>query len=174
MKLISIDKQLYRKRTNRLLLGLVASLSLLSLSFGAALIAAFGAAPVAGEPTGNFHWNLLGVILALLLLSCVLHGQRKRPWLKEVYYVWQLKQLHNRIYRKLAKIKLAAARQQPQALIILSFYYASLKQVYLLDNNTLTLSTLERDMATLAELIRQQDSEVSPALFEVGMLKSIG
>ncbi len=45
MKLISINKQQYRQQLNKLLIGLVSCLTLLSLGFGAILIAFLGKRP---------------------------------------------------------------------------------------------------------------------------------
>jgi hypothetical protein len=148
MQLVQIDKTRYRQRLNLVSVALIIILASLSVLFGAGLIALFGAPPaIEGESTGNFTLNLLGVVLAALVCAATLNHVRHNPFMREVYYVWQLKQLHNRIYRRLAKIKTAAAVDDTNALKILSFYYASLRQVYLLDDNTLTLATLDADMA---------------------------
>ncbi|SUI61040.1 DUF3087 domain-containing protein [Shewanella morhuae] len=149
MKLQEIDKTRYRKNMNLLIVILVLSLVGLSLAFGSVLIAIFGATPIPGEPTGNFHLNLLGVILSVGLCGAVLHHVKERPFFREIYYVWRLKQLHNRIYRKLVKIKAAAAQNDVNALITLLFYYTTLRQVYLLDDNTLTLPALTQDLNRL-------------------------
>ncbi|PTA49627.1 DUF3087 domain-containing protein [Shewanella morhuae] len=149
MKLQEIDKTRYRKNMNLLIVILVLSLVGLSLAFGSVLIAIFGATPVPGEPTGNFHLNLLGVMLSVGLCGAVLHHVKERPFFREIYYVWRLKQLHNRIYRKLVKIKAAAAKNDVNALITLLFYYTTLRQVYLLDDNTLTLPALTQDLNRL-------------------------
>ncbi|MCK8044850.1 DUF3087 domain-containing protein [Shewanella sp. 1CM18E] len=174
MQLMDIDKQTYRKNTNLVIMGFVASLAILALVFGAILIHFFGAPPSAsGESTGNFHLNVMGVVLALGLCSAVLNSQKQKPFLKEVYYVWQLKQLHNQIYRKLAKIKQAAERNEPTAFIILSFYFASLKQVYTLDDNTLTLATVESDLNQLNDKIAALGLTITPEQFEPQMLEKI-
>ncbi|WP_394147409.1 DUF3087 domain-containing protein [Shewanella atlantica] len=175
MKLREIDKSIYKKNLNLVSLGLVVGLIILSLGFGAALIAAFGvdaslASRAEGESTGNFHLNLLGVIIALVVCGGVLWRIKDNPFLAEVYYVWRLKALHNRIYRQLKHIKSAASAGNLDALIVLSFYYTSLKQVYLLDNNTLTLSKLEQDISRLEETINEQALTVSPDMFEESML----
>ena len=99
--------------------------------------------------------------------------QKQKPFMREVYYVWRLKQLNNQIYRKLVKIKQAADSNDKNAFIILSFYFASLKQVYSLDDNTLTISTVEKDIAQLNARIAELDINVSPELFEPELLDSI-
>ncbi|ABV86005.1 DUF3087 domain-containing protein [Shewanella pealeana] len=174
MQLMDVDKQTYRKNTNLVIMGFVASLAILALIFGAILIHFFGApASVSGESTGNFHLNLIGVILALMTCGGVLNTQKHKPFMREVYYVWRLKQLHNQIYRKLAKIKLAADNEELNAFIILSFYFASLKQVYTLDNNTLTISTVEKDLAQLNDKIAALGLTASAEQFEPKMLDEI-
>ncbi|WP_041395186.1 DUF3087 domain-containing protein [Photobacterium profundum] len=174
MKIMEIDKAVYRKNINRVIGVFVGSLAVLSLAFGAALIAVFGAETVdPSGSTGNFYLNLIGVVLAAIVCVSVLSRFKDNPYLKEIYYVWQLKQLHNKIYRKLTKIKNRATLHDINALIILKFYYASLKQVYLLDNNSLTLPTLEKDIAKLDSQIMSQNLTISTDQFEADLLNKI-
>lgn len=171
---MDIDKTTYRKNTNKVIMSFVASLAILALVFGAILIHFFGApAAVSGESTGNFHLNVIGVVLALAVCSAVLNSQKQKPFFQEVYYVWRLKQLHNQIYRKLAKIKQAAENNEPNAFIILSFYFVSLKQVYTLDDNTLTLATVEQDLNQLNDKIASLGLSISAEQFEPTMLEQI-
>ncbi|MBY5992870.1 DUF3087 family protein [Ferrimonas balearica] len=152
MRLETVDKGRYRRQVNQVTLGFVGALALLSVALGAGLIALFGQGPSApGESTGHFHLNLMGVILALGLCSAVLAGLRRHPRFHELFYVWQLKQMQNRLYRKLARIQAAAEGNDPKALSMLDFYHRSRKLVYELDNNTLTLSAVERDLARVVE-----------------------
>ncbi|RTR40224.1 DUF3087 domain-containing protein [Shewanella canadensis] len=178
MKLREIDKNIYKKNLNIVSVGLVAGLIILSLAFGTALIAIFGvdtslANAAASESTGNFYLNLLGVILAAVVCGGGLWRIKDNPFLAEVYYVWRLKALHNRIYRRLKIIKSAAGADNLDALITLSFYYTSQKQVYLLDNNTLTMPKLELDIAQLEETITGLGLSVSPDMFEESMLSEL-
>ncbi|MGL4750673.1 MAG: DUF3087 family protein, partial [Shewanella sp.] len=152
------------------MVALVLGLIVLSLSFGAGLIALFGVEAVPGEPTGNFHWNLLGVILALLLCSTIVYQLKTQPFLKEIYYVWQLKQLQNRIYRKLNKIKAAATSNDINSLITLLFYFTSLRQVYLLDDNTLTLSAVDKELSQVQKQCEALGLTLSAEQFEVELL----
>ncbi|MGF1872822.1 DUF3087 domain-containing protein [Photobacterium indicum] len=174
MKIMEIDKAVYRKNINRVIVFFVGSLAVLSLAFGAVLIAVFGAETVdPSGSTGNFHLNLIGVVLAAIVCASVLSRLKDKPYLKEIYYVWQLKQLHNKIYRKLTKIKNRAELHDVNALIILKFYYSSLKQVYLLDNNSLTLPTLEKDIIKLDSQIISQNLTISTDQFEADLLNKI-
>lgn len=170
MKLQQIDKTLYRSNMNLFMVALVLALIICSLGFGAGLIALFGIEAVPGQPTGNFHWNLLGVILALLLCSTIVYQLKTQPFLKEIYYVWQLKQLQNRIYRKLNKIKAAATSNDRNALITLLFYFTSLRQVYLLDDNTLTLSAVDKELSQVQKQCEALGLTLSAEQFEVELL----
>ena len=174
MQLMHVDKQTYRKNTNIVIATFVASLAILALVFGALLIQLFGAPALPDDgSTGNFHLNVLGVILSLVVCSGVLHSQKNKPYMREVYYVWRLKQLHNQIYRKLAKIKVAAENNDVNAFIILSFYFASLKQVYSLDDNTLTIATVEKDLQQLNEKIASLGLTISAEQFEPELLDKV-
>ncbi|ABI39820.1 conserved hypothetical protein [Shewanella sp. MR-4] len=170
MKLQQVDKTVYRSNMNLFMVVLVLGLIISSLGFGAGLIALFGVEAVPGEPTGNFHWNLLGVILAVLLSSAIVYQLKTQPFFKEIYYVWQLKQLQNRIYRKLNKIRAAATNNDINALITMLFYFTSLRQVYLLDDNTLTLSSLDKELTELQAQCDALGLTLSAEQFEVTLL----
>jgi len=180
MKIIEIDKKTYRKRLNIVIVSFIAIFAILAVTFGTALIAMFASDVtlidnVSGETNSNFKYNLLGVILALLVSGGILHQLRHSVFFKEIYYVWRLKQLHNIIYRRLKKIK-AAAKNDPKvdinALIVLNYYYIGLKQLYLLDDNTLVISTLHKNIAELDTILTSKNIEVTSEQFEPEMLVS--
>ena len=81
-----------------------------------------------------------------------------------------LKQIQNIIYRRLKNIKLAANNHEYEpdidAFIVLNFYYRSLIQVYNLDNNTLTISSVEKELQTLNEKMSDLNIDVSPLEFK--------
>jgi len=174
MQLIEIDKTLYRKRLNIVIISFVGTLLILSLSLGSLMIALLGDFLIentAGQmEVDNFRYNILGVILALLICVSVLSQIKDKSYFKEIYYVWKLKQLHNRIYRKFKKIKLAA-KNDINALTILNFYYHSRKQVYLLDDNTLTIPELNKDIKKLDQMIAKQNLIISLSEFKESLLK---
>ena len=194
MQLIDINKAEYRKKLNIVIVGFLVTLLSLSLLFGSILISIFSDVPyslasqdsaIATEQAkavdevnneeqspSNFKFNLLGVILALLACAAILHSLRKHTLFTEIYYVWQLKQLQNQIYRKLKQIKKSADSQDEGALIILCFYYQSLRQVYLLDDNTLTLSTVELEINRLSDIISANDLTISAEQFDKSLLTS--
>lgn len=167
MQLINIDKTLYRKNLNIVIGGFIVTLLILALVFGQLLIMSS-----AQEGVSNFKYNLLGVILSLLACAAILHSAKKSPFFKEVYYVWQLKQIQNSIFRKLAKIKLAAEDNDEKALIILLYYYQSLKLVYLLDDNTLTMSKVNQELDAINETIANNNFSITAEQFDKTLLTS--
>jgi hypothetical protein len=187
MILKNIEKSIYRKRLNIVIVSFIASLLVLSLAYGQGLIALFAdnaslsmpvesiatADELAGESSAsdnNFKFNFFGVLMALLTCAFALHRLKTSFFFTEVYYVWQVKQQQNYIYRKLKKIKVAAKNDDVDALIILNFYYASLKQIYLLDDNTLTMSKLNKDMTELAAQIQSKQLTISTDQYQQTML----
>jgi uncharacterized integral membrane protein len=196
MKLIEIEKATYRKHLNIIIVGFIATLLILALAYGQGLIMLFADNSIVAETTvniasgdeglakekasealaseetapNNFKFNFLGVLLALLTCVFALHKLRASAFFREVYYVWQVKQLQNLIYRKLKKIKAAAENDDVNALVILSFYYASLKQVYLLDDNTLTMSKLNKDISELNTRIENKNLAITADQFDKAML----
>ena len=167
MQLIDIDKTRYRKHLNIVIAGFIATLLVLALIFGQLLIASF-----AQEGVSNFRYNFLGVVLALLACAAILHTLKTSVFFKEIYYVWQLKQLQNLIYRKLKKIKAAAVNEEQSALIILLFYYQGLKQVYQLDDNTLTINKVNDEITKLQETITNKNLTISADQFTKNLLHS--
>lgn len=167
MQLMNIDKALYRKNLNIVIVGFIATLLVLALIFGQLLIMGF-----AQEGVTNFKYNLLGVILSLLACMAILHTLKTSDFFKEIYYVWQVKQLQNLIYRKLKTIKAAAKELEQDALIILTFYYQSQQQVYQLDDNTLTITKVNKELSDLQETIVNKNLDINAEQFNKKLLAS--
>ena len=161
MKLQKINEEEYRKKMNLLLVSLVGSLALFAIVFGSILIELFGSAgSVTREATGNFHLNVLGVILSVALNALIASRVKGHDYFKEALYVWNLKQIHNQIYRKLKRIQPKAEQGDREALSILYFYYTTQKQVYDLDNNTLTIKTVQKSLDNIVELSEKWSIEL--------------
>jgi len=173
MKLIDIDKTRYRKHLNIIIIAFIAVFMALSLAFGQGLIAVF-AENNGAEQTSNFRYNLAGVVLALLACAAILSQLREKDFFYEVYYVWQIKQLINLIYRKMTVIKnIAAQTEHPNnrsALIVLYYYYQAATQLYQLDDNTLTLSSLTKDKEALQVQINALNISIDSEDFDKNML----
>lgn len=144
MQLQSIDKTLYRKRLNRVIAAIIVVLMALALGCSTLLIALFG--ELGGS---NFTLNLIGVVVAASLVGLILRHFKSHPYMREVLYVWQLKQELNRIYRNTAKIKAAAETNNLNALIIMNFNLKGCAQLYELDDNDLTLGELKQEIEAL-------------------------
>ncbi|MDH5922450.1 DUF3087 domain-containing protein [Vibrio splendidus] len=166
MKLQKINKEEYRKKMNLLLVSLVGSLALFAIVFGSIMIELFGSVgSVTGEATGNFHLNVLGVILSVALNAFIASRVKGHDYFKEALYVWNLKQIHNQIYRKLKRIQPKAEQGDREALTILYFYYTTQKQVYDLDNNTLTIKTVQQSLDNIVELSEKWSIELDIEAF---------
>jgi hypothetical protein len=167
MQLIKIDKTRYRKHLNIIIVGFIITLLVLALVFGQLLIISFSQ-----EGVSNFRYNLLGVVLSLLACAAILHSLKSSDFFKEIYYVWNIKQIQNLIYRKLKKIKAAANNDDQNALVILVFYYQSLQQVYDLDDNTLTINKVNKDLDELQETITNKNLNISVEQFDKKLISS--
>ncbi|MFP7711663.1 DUF3087 family protein [Vibrio cyclitrophicus] len=171
MKLQKINKEEYRKKMNLLLVSLVGSLALFAIVFGSILIELFGSAGfISGEATGNFHLNVLGVILSVALNAFIASRVKGHDYFKEALYVWNLKQTHNQIYRKLKRIQPKAEQGDREALTILYFYYTTQKQVYDLDNNTLTIKTVQQSLDNILELSEKWSIELDIEAFSKDLI----
>ncbi|REL29518.1 DUF3087 family protein [Thalassotalea euphylliae] len=172
MKIQSVNKTDYRKKLNQFTIAFVIAFALLALIFGSLFIALFAAPIVDPETQSNFRYNLGGVILALVTMAMLINSIKKHEFLKDIYYVWQLKQVHNAIYRKLAKIKAAQAEGDENTLVILAFYYQTLKQVYELDDNTLTINNVNLEIDKLKQKLGDETYEQHVHQFEKSMLNA--
>ncbi|HAS24311.1 MAG TPA: DUF3087 domain-containing protein [Vibrio sp.] len=174
MKLQKINKEEYRKKMNLLLVSLVGSLALFAIVFGTILIELFGSATsITGESTGNFHLNVLGVILSVALNAFIASRVKGHEYFKEALYVWNLKQTHNQIYRKLKRIQPKAEQGDREALTILYFYYTTQKQVYDLDNNTLTIKTVQQSLDNIVELSEKWSIELDIEAFSKDLVAKL-
>ncbi|OEF02230.1 medium chain reductase/dehydrogenase [Vibrio crassostreae 9ZC13] len=171
MKLQKINKEEYRKKMNLLLVSLVGSLAVFAIVFGTILIELFGSGQsIAGESTGNFHLNVLGVILSVALNAFIASRVKGHDYFKEAFYVWNLKQIHNQIYRKLKRIQPKAEQGDRDALTILYFYYTTQKQVYDLDNNTLTIKTVQQSLDNILEVSEKWSIELDIEAFSKDLI----
>lgn len=180
MNVQEVDKDLYSKNLKIVIVTFVASFALLAIGFGSILIHFFGitdsinaVANLDDSANSNFKLNLLGVILALAFCAAILHSIRHKPFFVEVYYVWQIKQIHNLIYRKLKKIKKLGENNDHDAIVILNVYFFTIKQVYQLDNNTLTIDKVNADIAYWRERADKLNLQIDNKKIDVKLIKSM-
>lgn len=164
----NINKAIYRKHLNIVIVLFIASFTGLAIGYGALLIHFFG------NPAGDhFVLNLLGVIFAFITCASVLVKQKNSPFFDEIYYVWQLKQCQNKIYRKLKAIQQAAKNNDEKAYVILDFYYASLIQVYTLDDNTITLNDVTKKHEHVLAEAAEKNIAIKKAAFTMSMINEL-
>lgn len=169
MKLQSIDKALYRKRLNILLAISITVLLITSLSVSNILIAFLGS-EVDGD---NFWWNLIGVASGLAVISALFKIMVSKPFMAEVNYVRGLKKEMNRIYRSSKKLQIALDANDKNAIIISYFNLQASKQVYQLDNNTLTMDELNTKIELLDDKIEQLGLSISVEDYQSDLLKQL-
>lgn len=126
---------------------------------------------VSAKPQSNFRYNLAGVVIALVCCGALLSSLKRREFFTEIYYVWQLKQIHNQIYRRLAPIKKASKNEDEKALVVLHYYYTSLLQVYELDDNTLVNNKVQQDLTAINDEISRLQLTVDTSAFDQSLIK---
>ncbi|WP_372770676.1 DUF3087 domain-containing protein [Pseudoalteromonas sp.] len=137
MKLKEINKARYRNHLNKVIAACIGALVLGSLGIAQTLIAFFPS--VKGS---HFHWNLLGVVVTSLVIGCVLKKYKNHGFMYEVTYVWELKKQLNYITRKMRKLKTAVEEGDVVAMQIINYSYAGSRQLWQLDDNTITMEEL--------------------------------
>ncbi|GBL05933.1 DUF3087 domain-containing protein [Glaciecola sp. KUL10] len=147
MKLIEIDKARYRKHLNVVIVVCIVVFASSSLGLSQLLIALYP------DPSGShFHWNLTGVIVSAIAIGFTLNKYRTHPFMKEVTYVWELKQTLNKLTRKMRKLKEAAAKGDVNAMVAINYSYAGSRLLWELDDNTIIMDQLAIDQAELDRL----------------------
>ncbi len=149
MKLRQIDKSRYSKHYKIVFAVIVIELIAVSLASSSLLISWFGS-----PDESHFILNVVGVVVAALLALYALYRFRDYPFMDEVVYVWKLKKQLNLIYRKQHKIEPLIEDDNMDAMVIMNYMYQGSKQLYELDDNTITLSDLaikSRDLNTKLE-----------------------
>jgi len=169
MELQQIDKVLYRKRLNILIAISIAVLLVSSLSISNILIALFGS-NIDGD---NFWWNISGVAVGLLIVMGLFKVLVSKPFMLEVNYVRQLKQEMNRIYRHSKKVQAGVDDNNKAALIISYFNLQASKQVYELDNNTLTMDELNEKIQQLDDKLENLGFVISTSDYESDLLATL-
>lgn len=157
MKLQQVDKVIYKKRVNILMVITVVVLLATSLSVSNILIALFGT----GVDGDHFWFNLIGVAVGLLVIAIVYKVILSKPFMEEVNYVRNLKKEMNRIYRHSKILQKRIEEDDENALIIAYFNLKASKQVYGLDNNTLTMDELNERIRILDEQIERLGLTIS-------------
>ena len=165
MKLIEINKVRYRRHLKILMVGCGLGLALGSLALSQILIALF---PDASG--SHFHWNLLGVVITAVVVAVLLNRYRQHPFMAEVVYVWELKQALNKINRKMPKLNVAALAGNADALLAMHYSYAGSRQLWQLDDNTLTMDELAVKQAELDGLAKQFSVTLTLDDYHEGML----
>ena len=168
MKLKTIDKVLYRKRMNRLIVAHLSILMITALSVSNLLIHFFG-----GEEGSNFWLNVAGVVSAVAAVSLFFYVIKDKPFMEEINYVRELKAEMNRIYRSSAMLEAALAEDNETAIIISYFNLQASKQVYELDDNTLTMEELNEKIDKLDEKIESLGLSVSLDDYRAVLLEQI-
>ena len=154
MQLIEIDKARYSKHLKVVFVGMAAALLIISLGVSTLLIYLFSHPEVS-----HFSYNLVGVAVAAAIVVFVVNKFRQHSYMFEVVYVWDLKQQLNRIYRKQRKIEAAIENNDHNAMIIMNFMYRGSKQLYELDDNTITMEDLVSRIRVLDQ--RMEDAGLS-------------
>jgi len=166
MQLKEIDKVRYSKHYKIIFAGIAFVLLIIAPATSALFISLFS------NPEGAyFYHNLAGVVIGVAIVAIVLTKFRQHPFMLEVVYVWELKQQLNRIRRKQRKIEAAVENNDKDAMIIMNFMLHGSKQLYQLDDNTLTMEDLLRKIQIHDERMKVAGLSSSTDSYNPEMLK---
>ena len=84
--------------------------------------------------------------------------------------MWHLKNQLNRIYRKQHRIEPLIENDNVAAMIIMNYMYQGSKQLYELDDNTITMGTLNSKINVLDSKMKDADISISTDAYDPSML----
>ncbi len=165
MQLIEIDKTRYRKNLRFVFAAIAVALAVIALGSSTLIIQLYSTPDV-----DHFWHNLTGVVFAAIIVAFTLNKLRSHPFMSEVVYVWDLKQQLNRIHRKLNKIEPKIEDNNHDAMIIMNYMYKGSKQLYQLDDNTITMGTVNSKIRGLDKRMQDAGIDTSTDSYEPAML----
>lgn len=165
MKLKEIDKARYRKHLNVVIFCMAAALIIISQATSALFIYIFS------QPEASHFYHIIAAVaVAAVIVVYVVNKYRYHSYMSEVVYVWDLKQLLNKIQRKQRKIKPAVEGDDKDAMIVMNFMYRGSKQLYELDDNTITIEDLLLLINALDQRMEKAGLSLSTDSFKPSML----
>jgi len=165
MQLKEINHTRYRKRLKIVFGSIAIILIIFSLSLSTLFIFMFSTPEL-----DHFYHNLAGLIAAVIVVILILNKIRHHPYLIEVVYVWNLKQQLNKIYRRQRKIKPASENNDVTAMTIMLFFYRGSKQLYELDENTITLDSVIVELRAMEKRMQEANVSLSDNAYHQAML----
>ena len=165
MKLRQIDKNRYRKHYKIVFAAIVIELIAISLVSSTLLINW-----LSSPDESHFILNLAGVVVAGLLALYAVYRFRDHPFMDEVVYVWNLKKQLNLINRKQHKIEPLIENNNVDAMVIMNYMYQGSKQLYELDDNTITLGDLAIKSRHLNTKLEEKELKVTTDDYYSGLL----
>ena len=165
MKLRQIDKKRYSKHYKIVFVAIAIELIVISLVSSTLLISWFGSAD-----ESHFILNLVGVVVAALIALYAVYHYRNNPFMDEVVYVWKLKKQLNLIYRKQHKIEPLIEDNNVDAMVIMNYMYQGSKQLYELDDNTITLGDLAVKARHLHTKLEEKELKLTSDDYHSGLL----
>ncbi|MBT8119700.1 MAG: DUF3087 domain-containing protein [Gammaproteobacteria bacterium] len=166
MQLIEIDKFRYRKHLRIVFAAIAIALAIIAIGSSTLIIHFFSTPDV-----DHFWHNLTGVVIAAIVVALILNKLRSHPFMFEVVYVWELKQQLNRIHRKMKNIEKKIDNNDHDAMVIMNYMYKGSKQLYQLDDNTITMSTLNSKIKALDKRMEDAGMDTSTDSYTPGMLE---
>lgn len=165
MKLRQIDKNRYSKHYKIVFAAIAFELMVVSIACSTLLISWLST-----PDETHLILNIVGVVFAALLAAYGLYHFRDHPFMEEVVYVWNLKKQLNRIYRKQRKIEPLVEDNHVDAMIVMNYMYQGSKQLYELDDNTITLDDLTRKSERLSARIKESGLQLTTEDYQPNLL----
>ncbi|MDH3762992.1 MAG: DUF3087 domain-containing protein [Gammaproteobacteria bacterium] len=165
MKLRPIDKYRYRKHYRIVFAAIVIGLTAISLVCSALLISWFSS-----PDESHFTLNLAGFVVAVMIVAYTLYHFKDHPFMDEVVYVWNLKNQLNLIYRIQHKIEPLIEGNNVDAMVVMNYMYQGSRQLYELDDNTITLEDLAIKARHLNTKLEQKGLKLTTDDYDSGLL----
>lgn len=167
-ELQAMEPSVYRARTRRSTLIIMAMFIVIGFIFAERFVAWFG------DYSNNLIvLNFIGAFVGLVLTGFIVKWFFKdKPWMAEAMYGWRLKRNLMHITNRLRAVQEAVARGDAEAMKILRFYHLGLEQMHRLEDNSHALIELSVEKRALEKQLEALQISLEQTRFNPACLES--
>jgi hypothetical protein len=161
-ELQTIDPKVYRAKTRRSTLIIMAMFVVIGFIFADRFVAWFG------EYSNNLIvLNFIGAFFGLVLTGFFVKWFFKdKPWMAEAMYGWRLKRNLMHVTNRLRAVQEAVERGDVEAMKILRFYHLGLEQMHRLEDNSHALIELSAEKRALEKQLEASQVDLQQTCFD--------
>lgn len=164
-----MDPERYRQQTRRSTVIIAGTFAVLAMALSAVAVLLFG------RPNGdNFPLNATSVVFALVITAALTrYTFWSQSWMDAATYGWQLKRSLMSITNVMHHVEAGVRLGDIDAMKLLRFYHQGISQMYLLDANTSSLSSMTREIDQHKEAMQAQGLDIDQPRLDPAWLEAV-